>query len=148
MEEWRQTYRSNRLASINMFTPRVVFLKTLRLLYRTVKLLESKEFIQSGRTSHWEQINWNTISQGEDIPINCLTQKSIKQLIHPMVAALHAAIGRIKIVYLGGTYHPNLPMLERTIRRYHHILQDSDRLRKAFPFCPSLSSVDLETYVI
>ena len=31
-------------------------------------------------------------------------------------------------------YHPKLPKLERTIRCYHHILQDSDRLRQGFPF--------------
>ena len=34
------------------------------------------------------------------------------------------------------TYHPILPNLERTIRRYHHIPQDSERLLKAFPSFP------------
>ena len=37
------------------------------------------------------------------------------------------------------TYHPNLPRLEKTIRRYHHILQDSDRLRQAFPSLPIIA---------
>ena len=31
------------------------------------------------------------------------------------------------------TYHPNLPRLECTIRHYHHILQDSDRLKHSIP---------------
>ena len=34
------------------------------------------------------------------------------------------------------TCHPNLSKLERTIRSYHHILQDSDRLQQAFPSLP------------
>ena len=34
------------------------------------------------------------------------------------------------------TYHPTLLKLEQTIRRYHHILQDSNRLRQAFPSLP------------
>ena len=37
------------------------------------------------------------------------------------------------------TYHPNLPRLEKTIRRYHHTLQDSDRLRQAFPSLPIIA---------
>ena len=37
------------------------------------------------------------------------------------------------------TYHPNLPKLERTIRCYHHILQDSDWLRQAFPSLPIIA---------
>ena len=37
------------------------------------------------------------------------------------------------------TYHPNLPRLKQTIRRYHHILQDSDRLRQAFPSLPIIA---------
>ena len=37
------------------------------------------------------------------------------------------------------TYHPNLPKFERTIRRYHHILQDLDWLWKAFPFLPIIA---------
>ena len=37
------------------------------------------------------------------------------------------------------TYHPNLPRLEQTIRRYHHILQDSDRLRQPFPSLPIIA---------
>ena len=37
------------------------------------------------------------------------------------------------------TYHPNLPMLERTIRCYHHILQDSERLRQAIPSLPIIA---------
>ena len=36
-------------------------------------------------------------------------------------------------------YHPNLPKLEWTIRHYHHILQDSDRLRQAFPSLPIIA---------
>ena len=37
------------------------------------------------------------------------------------------------------TYHPNLPKLQRTIRRYHHILQDSERLREAIPSLPIIA---------
>ena len=150
MEEQRRSYMSNWLESINIFTPRVAVLNTARLLYHTVKPLESKEFARNRRTSHWEQINRNTISQREDNPSNCLTQKSIEQLTHLMVAALHAAIGGIQIVYSTSSgnvqYHPNLLKLKRTIRRYHHILQDLDRLRQAFPFFPSFPSVDQETH--
>ena len=43
-------------------------------------------------------------------PINCLTQKSIEQLVHLMVAALRAAIDGIQIAYFWSqvvTYHPN-----------------------------------------
>ena len=36
-------------------------------------------------------------------------------------------------------YHPNLPRLEQTIRCYHHILQDLDRLRQAFPSLPIIA---------
>ena len=36
-------------------------------------------------------------------------------------------------------YHPTLPMLKRTIRRYHHILQDSERLREAIPSLPTIA---------
>ena len=36
-------------------------------------------------------------------------------------------------------YQPNLPKLKRTIRRYHHILQDSDRLSQAFPSLPIIA---------
>ena len=34
------------------------------------------------------------------------------------------------------TYHRNLPKLEQTIRHYHYILQDSERLREAIPSLP------------
>ena len=37
------------------------------------------------------------------------------------------------------TYHPNLARLEWTIRCYHHILQDSDRLRQAIPSFPIIT---------
>ena len=30
-------------------------------------------------------------------------------------------------------YHPNLQMFKRTIRRYHHIIQDSEHLQKVIP---------------
>ena len=36
-------------------------------------------------------------------------------------------------------YYPNLPRLERTIRHYHHILQDLDRLRQAIPSSPIIA---------
>ena len=38
------------------------------------------------------------------------------------------------------TYHPHLPILERTIRCYHHILQDSEQLNKAIPSLPIIAS--------
>ena len=37
------------------------------------------------------------------------------------------------------TYHPALPMLQWTIKHYHHILQDSEQLRKAIPSHPIIT---------
>ena len=37
------------------------------------------------------------------------------------------------------TYQPNLPKLEWTIRHYHHIVQDSNRLQKEFPSLPIIA---------
>ena len=36
-------------------------------------------------------------------------------------------------------HHPNLLKLKRTIRRYHHNVQDSNWLQKAFPFLPIIA---------
>ena len=37
------------------------------------------------------------------------------------------------------TYYPNLPKLKQIIRRYHHILQESERLREAIPSLPVIA---------
>ena len=56
MEKWRWIYTSNRLANISIYTPKVATLNVVRLLYRIVKPLESKELASSRRTSfHWGQ---------------------------------------------------------------------------------------------
>ena len=133
MEEWRQTYMSNRLASINIFTPRYIILNAARLPYHTVKPLESNKFVWSGRTSNWEQINWNTISKRWYS--DQFLDSEINRAINTYYGSSSSRSNRrnSNCIFLVVTYHPNLPKLERTIRRYHYILQDSDRLQKAFP---------------
>ena len=45
-------------------------------------------------------------------------------------------------------YHPNLPTLEQTIRCYHRILQDLERLQEAIPSLPIIAFRRLRTYTI
>ena len=112
--------------------------------------LRVKLICSRGRTSHWEQINWKTISQRQHTPSNCLTWKLIEQLVHQIIAVSRACSDQRNLegVPLVVTYHLNLPRLKRTIRCYRHILQDSDRLRQAIHLSPSLLIVDQETYAI
>ena len=127
MEKWRRIYMWNQLAdiSIQYLHTKSCHPKHSKTAIPYSQGLKIKEFARNGKTSRSEHLLDSKTNQAINTSDTSSHLRSNQQSLH-----------RVPIVVM---YHPYLPMLEQTIRHYHHILQDSEWLREAIPSLPIIA---------